>query len=534
MSFYHNILRQAAGLGLASLLSTACSVVLDSHPQARDGDAGDNESDAADTDLEVDLDAPDLDLDLDLDAEEDLEISPLCGNSTLDDGEDCDDGNDVDGDGCDGDCTFSCTAAMEETDCDDGHGCTADTCDTDTHQCEHVVLEAGFPCRPARALCDTGELCDGTSQDCPGDVQACWSLVDAGRNWACAVTLEGRLYCWGHNGYDQLGDGTRTNQEWPTPIGVVSTTWTAVSCGFNHTCGINALGELYCWGDNESGQLGDGTTIDKDTPNRVGALSDWSVVSANGHITSDSVDLHYTCAVRGAGELYCWGNNYFGQLGIGNNTDQRSPVQVGTEADWLRVSTGGRHACALKTDGRLFCWGRNSHGQLGQGFTSPDEDAPLQVGGDADWSDVSLGFEHSCALKSGGNLFCWGYNSDGQVGDGTTNSRSEPVSIGAGWSDVGAGNLHTCAVKTEGALYCWGRNSDCQCGQEASGSITGPTPVGVDTDWARVEGGGQFTCGLKSSDDLFCWGEGDDGQIGNGTYGLGTTVCVPSVVLIVD
>ena len=108
------------------------------------------------------------------------------------------------------------------------------------------------------------------------------------------------------------------------------------------------------------------------------------------------------------------------------------------------------------------------------------------------------------------------------------------VPLDVGWSDVGAGSLHTCAVKTDGALYCWGRNSDCQCGQEASGSITGPTPVGMDTDWARVEGGGQFTCGLKTSDDLFCWGEGDDGQLGNGMYGVGTTVSVPGVVLIMD
>lgn len=519
-------------LCLVSLQPMACSVVLDSLPRTLDGDADDVGPEAADLDGASDADAPDRDLDGE--AEEDPEIPPNCGNGTLDDDEDCDDGNDVDGDGCDTDCTYSCTEATAAEDCDDRQGCTDDACNPDTHQCTHSLVMEGIECRPQRAQCDTAELCDGTSPECPADVQACWAMVDAGRDWACALSTDGGLFCWGSNGYSQLGDDSFTDRPVPTPIGDFASAWSDVGCAYKHTCGIAAPGELYCWGNNVTGQLGDGTTSSKRSPNRVGALSDWSQVSGNGHLNSEDLDLQFTCAVRTTGELYCWGGNGHGQLGIGNYEDQYIPTQVGEDTDWHRVSAGGRHTCALKTDGRLFCWGLNSSGQLGLGTTGSDRNSPVQVGTDMDWSGLSLGSDHTCALKSGGDLFCWGGNWEGQLGDGSLDRKDEPVFIGPGWSHVGAGPVHTCAVKADGALYCWGYNTYSQCGSELPSPITGPTPVGTDRDWATVEGGRHFTCGLKSNSDLFCWGRNESGQIGNGEIDPDLDVSSPSVVLRVE
>ena len=296
-------------------------------------------------------------------------------------------------------------------------------------------------------------------------------------------------------------------------------TWVQVSAGYLHTCAVRSTGAMYCWGDDSIGQLGDGSTgSGVGVPQLVaGSITDWRSVSAGEA---------FSCAVRSTGRLYCWGGDINGELGKGSaRRDRATPGQVsGKRTDWKQVSAGQNHACGLRTTGRLYCWGANG-GRLGNGELDPTG-VPVQVaGGLTDWASVDTGSGHTCALRTSRRLFCWGSDAVGQLGDGASGDpRLTPGQVIGGardWSRVTLGGLHTCAVKTSGRAYCWGVDlyGKLGDGDPLAGSAQPRQLVGGATDWRIIDSSGnsRHTCATTSARRLYCWGANARGQLGNGT-----------------
>jgi hypothetical protein len=339
------------------------------------------------------------------------------------------------------------------------------------------------------------------------DLQA---AVAGGRFHTCALK-GGQVYCWGRNGNGQLGDGTYTNRITPTLVadGAMGNSGvTAVAAGAFHTCAIKS-GALYCWGYNFYGQLGDGTTTDSSTP--------VAVTNMGSGVTAVAAGSDHTCALKG-GQVYCWGYNGRGMLGDGTYTNRITPTLVADGAmgnsGVTAVAAGLVHTCALK-GGQVYCWGYNSYGQLGDG-TRTDRATPALVAdgamGNNGVTAVAAGWYHTCAIKSGA-LYCWGQNGSGQLGNGTYGGYyTTPVAVtnmGSGAAAVAADLNHTCAIKS-GALYCWGANSSGELGDGTTTQRTTPTLVANgamgNSGVTAVAAGWYHTLGLKDTTCLFAWG----------------------------
>ncbi|MCK5803933.1 MAG: thrombospondin type 3 repeat-containing protein, partial [Lentisphaeria bacterium] len=358
-----------------------------------------------------------------------------------------------------------------------------------------------------------------------------WVTVTTGASHGCGIRDDGSgpsLWCWGRNDAGQLGDGTTEDKNLPTRVGT-STDWITVDARRMHTCGIRDDGSgpsLWCWGLNDFGQLGDGSTEDKNVPTQVATESDWVSVAAG---------YSHSCGIRDDGSgpsLWCWGSDYEGQL-LG-----KAPMQVTTDSDWTTVATGAIHSCGLRDDGSgssLWCWGYNDYGQLGDG-TTENKNLPTQVGMASDWTTIALGggakeaFStegHSCGIRddgSGPSLWCWGYNEYGQLGDGGSEDKNLPTQVGTNtdWVTIATGWYHSCGIRDDGfgpSLWCWGWDEFGQLGDGSTKEKNVPTQVGTKSDWVMVATGAIHSCGLRddgSGPTLWCWG-GEYGQLGDGS-----------------
>ncbi len=327
---------------------------------------------------------------------------------------------------------------------------------------------------------DFGQLGDGTTSDrrAPVDVRGLAggvTAIAAGTDHTCALTSAGGVRCWGYNGYGQLGDGTTTRRLTPAAVSGLATGVRAIVAGTDHTCTLTSAGGVKCWGSNDFGQLGDGTTTDQRAPVDVRGLA--------GGVTAFAAGYFHTCALTSAGAVKCWGYNRYGQLGDGTRTDRHTPVGVaGLAGGVTAITAGGGHSCALTRKRGVKCWGSNYFGELGDGTTTRRLNPTAVSGLAGGVTAIAAGGEaHGCALASAGVIKCWGYNGHGQLGDGTTTDRHAPVDVSGLFGGVkmlaAGGYGYTCALTSAGAIRCWGRNSSGQLGDGTTAERH--TPVGV-------------------------------------------------------
>jgi len=320
--------------------------------------------------------------------------------------------------------------------------------------------------------------------------------ISAGEDHTVAVKTDGSLWAWGTNRYGSIGDGTTIDRSSPTRIGA-NTDWVYASAGYSHTVAVRTDGSLWAWGLNEWSQLGDGTVSASLVPFRVagGPEQGWASVSAG---------REHTMAVGNDGSLWAWGRNLAGHLGDGTTTNRHVPTRIGTNNDWASVSAGRAHTVAIRTDGSLWIWGANWSGQLGNGLLTGSP-APIQVGTDTDWAFVSAGRWHTVAVKSNGSLWAWGGNGSGQIGDGTTYNRRLPVRIGTDydWATVSAGSFHSVAVRTDGSFMTWGRNMEEAFGEGMVIVYGVPTRMVSGYYWTLVSAGRDHTAALRADGSLW-------------------------------
>ena len=365
-----------------------------------------------------------------------------------------------------------------------------------------------------------------------------WLAVDAGARHTCAILVDNTLWCWGRNNAGQLGIGNTSESSVPRKVSDRS--WTSLSAGLEHSCAIDGEGRLYCWGDNSYGQLGV-SSADTQIPLEVEDLADhgpWQRVSAGGS---------HICALNEQGQLFCRGDNSWGQRGNGddeNDEDPSIPLPADDLTAWLAVSAGDLHSCAIAErddgTGAAYCWGQKSSGRLGNNETSGSTEIPQEVQGDLpNWDTqlISAGKTHTCAIanfNSTRQTYCWGNGDEGKLGTGNDQNWPTPQRVARSddlFSDYGpndfddyleitTGSDHSCGVHEDGNAFCWGDNIR---GQLGTGGDPTNTPARVaaalDQLYRQLSAGEDHSCAIDNEDALYCWGRADHGRLGLGIDG---------------
>ena len=318
-----------------------------------------------------------------------------------------------------------------------------------------------------------GQLGDSTSLDRNAPVlvsggSTIWKQVAVGEQFVVALRTDGTLWSWGFNQNGQLGDGTTVSHATPAKIGK-DTDWAFIAAGKGHALAIKTSGALYAWGNNFNGQLGDGTTIGRLVPTKIGGTTLlWQSVAAG--------DTHSLGIQKDTQNLYGWGGNSSGQVGNAGLVDISAPAKLGSST-WSSVSAGSLHSVAIRADGSLYSWGNNASGQLGNNG-SANVSAPVQIGVANNWAMVSAGAAHTMAVTRDGQLWGWGSNAESQLGNGGPDTPT-PVQIGAvnTWISVSAGAAHSFGLRSDNSLWGWGRNTEGQLGN--GGNAQQPVPVSI-------------------------------------------------------
>ncbi len=356
---------------------------------------------------------------------------------------------------------------------------------------------AGAECAP----CDPFSTCGATGCELTLERGAL-----AGGDVTCALTASS-VVCSGSNRLGQLAIGTTDPVTTPVPVVLDLGTVVAGDAADGLTCFLGTTGLLGCAGANNFGQLGQGDTSDRSRAEPVLGTTRY------GHV---SVGATHVCAITRDGGLHCWGNNFYGQLGLGDTGARRMPTSIGIDETWRDVAVGLDHTCAIRGEtGELLCFGNDTFGQLGDDGNMPRAIA-FRVG--EGYLQLSAGTGNTCAIREGGVLECWGASTHGQLGLGDTMLRRTPTRVGDGYVQVSAGSGHTCAVRVDGTIHCFGENDDGELGTGTSGTNE-PTPIEVSgiTDAVRVECGSDHTCASSSDGTARCWGANRSGQLGSST-----------------
>lgn len=349
----------------------------------------------------------------------------------------------------------------------------------------------------------------------------------AGFNHTCGLASDGDLYCWGRNDSGQLGIGSSDNAAHPKPMLVSAKPKVAfISANGDQTCALTAAGVAYCWGDNKYGQLGNGTLVSAVFP---------VPVSGDLKFKELSVGATHTCGLTISGAAYCWGGNWHGQLGIGTMDGEErypcchtSPVPVAGGRSFSSVQAGGIHTCGLTFNGNAWCWGNHKNfGQLGTGdIDLQDRPAPMQVTGNLKFGSLSVGIP-SCGIVSDGTAYCWGGGPVPELGIKSRVERLDhPVVVPGNlkFKRIASGAFFACGITREDIAYCWGYNRHGQIGNGSTESVDVPELVSQELRFRVVTtGGNEFsghTCGITTDADVFCWGDNRWGQVGTSSTKL--------------
>jgi alpha-tubulin suppressor-like RCC1 family protein len=400
-------------------------------------------------------------------------------------------------------------------------------------------------------------------------------------NWAkvtlgSALKTNGTLWVWGRNTFGQLVTGDTSRRSNPVQVGIntdwkdipqstgVSDTYFAIktdgtlwswgfSKGFTRSAGtpgivyedihyqllrsytmvamgeyigyaIRSNGTLWAWGTNTDYNLGDGTTTVRSLPVQIGIDTNWSfVTTAKTNYFGNATDTlrEHNFAIKTTGELWGWGANGVGELGVFNTTFIRSiPVQIGPDTNWSRVTAGTSFTVALRTNRTLWSWGSNTAGRLGINLASGNRSSPVQIGTRSDWTQVAAGSSHTLAIRSDNTLWAWGLGTARQLGItvATSVSRSSPTQVGvlSNWTQISAGGSHSMAVASNGTLWTWGANNNGQLGLRDTATRSSPVQVGTRSDWTQVSANGNMSLAIRSDKTLWVWGTNNYGELGLG------------------
>ena len=328
----------------------------------------------------------------------------------------------------------------------------------------------------------------------------------------CALTSAGRVLCWGNNDFGQLGDGSTVRRTSPVNVLGLSGPVIAIAAGGLHTCALTSFGGVECWGINVRGQLGDGTGKDSVSP--VGVLGLASGVSA---ITSGAGQV---CALTSAGAVKCWGMNVAGARTDTN--DSLAPLDIpDLGSGGKAIAAGLSHTCAVTSGGGVKCWGDGSWGQLGDGKTAegriPISETPVDVAGlDRGVVAIAAGDAHTCALTGAGAVKCWGAN----LANGAEDNSDVPINVpglDGGIVSVATTYWHTCVLTSLGEVECWGNNDRGQLGDGTTYPSRVPVKARASAGNIAVAAGGYHTCVVTSASHVKCWGANGSGQLGDGT-----------------
>lgn len=333
-----------------------------------------------------------------------------------------------------------------------------------------------------------------------------FDTVVVGGSHACGLTSEGRAYCWGRNDAGQLGDSTNENRTTPVPV-VGNIVFRAISAGGQHTCAITKEDDYgYCWGSNSNGQLGNGGRTGLTYPFKVAGGKRFALISAGGRHTCGT-ELHWDKQQRAV----CWGANKEGQLGDMADNDASVPVETFGVIRYTSIATGDAHSCGSTDKGKVFCWGANSKGQLGNASATPSHvPFPARFNRHVVVISMTAGINHTCALTSENEVFCWGENSVGQIGNGKSGGRQlSPTSLkdAVGFESITAGGNATCALRADKSVSCWGAASGMLAGATGEGSKV-PAPALAGTTFKSITLGLGRGCGVQVDGVAVCWGQG--------------------------
>ena len=320
-----------------------------------------------------------------------------------------------------------------------------------------------------------------------------FAALALGATHGCALTAEGRAWCWGLGTSGELGHGSAVSSAAPVLVAARLRLEQIVS-GNAHSCALSVAGAVFCWGANRSGVLGNRTSEASSTPTAVAA-------PPNVSFTALSAGALHTCALASNGAAYCWGANAAGQLGNGSNDDANAPAVVQSAVTFRAIAAGNAHTCALATDGAAWCWGNNASSQLGRGGPGDDTRSPVAVSGDLVFTGLYAGDMHTCGLTADGAAYCWGAGRSGQLGNGQASDSPRPVLVVGGhvFRALGLGSSHSCGLTTEGVTWCWGDNGAGQLGGLPGRGNATPLAVVVRPANRRPEPGAAVVSVLRES-----------------------------------
>jgi alpha-tubulin suppressor-like RCC1 family protein len=336
--------------------------------------------------------------------------------------------------------------------------------------------------------------------------------VATGYYHSCGLTADGEAWCWGRNDHAQLGTGS-SGAKSPFPVEVNTTErFQQLALGWAFTCGLAVDGRTWCWGNGEDGSLGQGAFSSSAAPVLVaGGLTFTEIVAGEAQV----------CGITATQSAHCWGEGSSRQLANGASMDSNVPVMVAGGHQWQAIGLGAYFGCGLTTAGALYCWGEGSDGQIPDGTTSATYPAPHAVSGGLVFAELSVAEWHACARNAAGSVWCWGWNEEGQIGDGTTNSALTPTQVIGGdmFASISASGWSTCGLLATGQAKCWGENAEGELGTGDTSDRLQPTVVlGGHSFSALSQGLGYHYCGRRTDTQYLCWGWNEYGQLANGGF----------------